>query len=147
MVGRASRASICLNIETGQREVVGNFPRHDVLRRGFSPDGQKVVMSLQAGNNANIFSLRICASRATTRLTNDFPRIHTGALLFAGRPSQIVFGVRPRRQQQIYVMTGAGGAPAASAFGDGSLSTAGVVATRRPTSPSPSNRRLRSPSA
>jgi TolB protein len=35
-----------LNIETGQREVVGNFPGMTFSPR-FSPDGQKIVMSLR----------------------------------------------------------------------------------------------------
>src|SRR5690606_38130330 len=37
-----------LNIETGQREVVGNFPGMTFAPR-FSPDGQKVIMSLEQG--------------------------------------------------------------------------------------------------
>src|ERR1700720_4260045 len=43
-----------LNIETGQREVVGNFPGMSFSPR-FSPDGQSVIMSLQEGSNANLF--------------------------------------------------------------------------------------------
>src|ERR1700693_1180410 len=35
-----------LNIETGQREIVGNFPGMSFSPR-FSPDGQRVIMSLQ----------------------------------------------------------------------------------------------------
>src|SRR5215813_11631360 len=35
-----------LNIETGQREIVGNFPGMTFAPR-FSPDGQRVIMSLQ----------------------------------------------------------------------------------------------------
>ena len=39
---------LLLNIETGQREVVGNFPGMTFAPR-FSPDGQHVVMSLAGG--------------------------------------------------------------------------------------------------
>ena len=35
-----------LQLETGQREVVGNFPGMTFAPR-FSPDGQRVIMSLQ----------------------------------------------------------------------------------------------------
>src|SRR5207244_1755239 len=55
-----------LNIESGQREVVGNFPNMTFSPR-FAPDGQRVIMSLQQGGNANIFLMDL-RSRATTRL-------------------------------------------------------------------------------
>ena len=42
------------NIETGQREIVGNFPGMSFSPR-FSPDGQRIIMSLQQGGNSNLF--------------------------------------------------------------------------------------------
>ncbi|MBO0756364.1 MAG: PD40 domain-containing protein, partial [Bradyrhizobiaceae bacterium] len=42
-----------LDIETGQREIVGNFPGMTFAPR-FLPDGQRVIMSLQQGGNANL---------------------------------------------------------------------------------------------
>jgi TolB protein len=36
------------NVETGQREIVGNFPGMSFAPR-FSPDGQRIIMSLQQG--------------------------------------------------------------------------------------------------
>src|SRR6266851_3204812 len=42
------------NIETGQSEIVGNFPGMSFAPR-FSPDGQRVIMSLQQGGNSNLF--------------------------------------------------------------------------------------------
>ncbi len=54
-----------LQLETGQREVVGNFPGMTFSPR-FSPDGQKVVMSLQQDGNSNIYAMDL-RSRATTR--------------------------------------------------------------------------------
>jgi Tol biopolymer transport system component len=57
-----------LNIETGQREIVGNFPGMTFAPR-FSPDGQRVVMSLQQGGNSNLFVMDL-RSKATTRLTD-----------------------------------------------------------------------------
>ena len=43
---------LLLNIETGQREVVGNFPGMEFAPR-FSPDGQKIVMSLEENGVTN----------------------------------------------------------------------------------------------
>ena len=51
-----------LNIETGQREIVGNFPGMTFSPR-FSPDGQRVIMSLQQGGNANLFVMDLRSSR------------------------------------------------------------------------------------
>ena len=77
-----------LNIETGQREVVGNFPGMTFAPR-FSPDGQRVIMSLQEGSNSNIFVMDL-RSKATTRLT-DTPAIDT-APSYSPNGSQICFG-------------------------------------------------------
>src|SRR6478609_5563846 len=56
------------NIETGQREIVGNFPGMSFSPR-FSPDGQRVIMSLQQGGNSNLFVMDL-RSKSTTRLTD-----------------------------------------------------------------------------
>ena len=59
-----------LQIETGQRELVGNFPGMTFAPR-FSPDGQQVIMSLlRDDGNSNIFAMDL-RSRTTTRLTNS----------------------------------------------------------------------------
>ena len=83
-----------LNIETGQREIVGNFPGMSFSPR-FSPDGQRVIMSLQQGGNSNLFVMDLRSK------INDAADRHAGdrhlAVLFAGR-QQIVLRVRPRRQ-------------------------------------------------
>ncbi len=71
---RAIRGCICFNIETGQREMVGNFPGMSFSPR-FSPDGQRVIMSLQQGGNSNLFVMDL-RSKSTTRLT-DTPAIDT----------------------------------------------------------------------
>src|SRR5437870_10894578 len=64
-----------MNIETGQREIVGSFPGMTFSPR-FSPDGQNVIMSLQRGGNSNIFAMSLGSSKAITRLT-DSPAIDT----------------------------------------------------------------------
>jgi TolB protein len=62
------------NVETGQREIVGNFPGMSFSPR-FSPDGQRIIMSLQQGGNSNLFVMDL-RSKSTTRLT-DTPAIDT----------------------------------------------------------------------
>ncbi|MHC2300491.1 tol-pal system beta propeller repeat protein TolB [Rhizobium mongolense] len=61
-----------LQLETGQREVVGNFPGMTFSPR-FSPDGQKVVMSLQQEEGTPISTRWICA-RARRRASRRQPR-------------------------------------------------------------------------
>ncbi len=108
-----------LQIETGQREVVGNFPGMTFSPR-FSPDGQQVVMSLQQGGNANIYSMDL-RSRNTTRLTSS-ASIDT-APSFAPDGSQIVFESDRGGRQQLYVMPAGGGAAKRISFGNGRYST------------------------
>mgnify|MGYP003694792851 CR=1 FL=1 len=76
-----------LNIETGQREIVGNFPGMTFSPR-FSPDGQRVIMSLQQGGNSNLFVMDL-RSKATTRLTDTAGDRHR-AVLFAGRRAHLL---------------------------------------------------------
>ena len=82
-----------LNIETGQREIVGNFPGMSFAPR-FSPDGQRVVMSLQEGSNSNIFVMDL-RSKAMTRLT-DTPAIDTSPS-YSPDGAQTLLRIRPRR--------------------------------------------------
>ena len=65
--GQQPRVQV-INLETGSRQVVGNFPDMTFEPR-FSPDGQRIVMSLQQGGNANIYLMDL-RSRTTTRITN-----------------------------------------------------------------------------
>ena len=71
-----------LNLETGQRESVGNFPGMTFAPR-FSPDGQQIAMSLSDGASTNLYTMDL-STRATTRLTEDSAHRHL-ADLFAGR--------------------------------------------------------------
>jgi TolB protein len=108
-----------LNIETGQREVVGNFPGMSFAPR-FSPDGQRVIMSLQQGPNANLFVMDL-RSKQTTRLT-DTPAIDTGPC-YSPDGKYICFESDRGGSQQIYVMPAGGGAATRISFGDGHHST------------------------
>ena len=108
-----------LNIETGQREMVGNFPGMTFAPR-FSPDGQRVAMSLQQGGNANIFEMDL-RSRRTTRLTNT-PAIDTSPS-YSPDGRRIVFESDRGGTQQLYVMEANGGNPQRISFGPGRYST------------------------
>ena len=108
-----------LQLETGQREIVGNFPSMTFAPR-FSPDGSQVVMSLQQGGNANIFAMDL-RSRATTRLTNG-AAIDTSPS-FSPDGSQIVFESDRGGNQQLYVMGADGSNPRRISFGNDRYST------------------------
>src|ERR1700687_1375136 len=104
-----------LNIETGQREIVGNFPGMSFSPR-FSPDGQKVIMSLQQGSNSNLFVMDL-RSKATTRLT-DTPAIAT-APSYSPDGTRICFESDRGGKPQIYVMAAGGGPAQRISFGEG----------------------------
>jgi len=108
-----------LNITSGEREIVGNFPGMSFSPR-FSPDGQSVIMSLQEGSNSNIFVMDL-RSKATTRLT-DTQAIDTSPC-YSPDATQICFTSDRGGQPQIYVMPAAGGAAQRISFGDGIYST------------------------
>ncbi len=110
---------LLLNIETGERQVVGNFPGMTFAPR-FSPDGQSVIMSLQDGDNSNLYEMNL-RSRATTRLSNT-AAIDTSPS-FSPDGSQIVFESDRGGTQQIYVMPASGGDAQRISFGDGRYST------------------------
>ncbi len=108
-----------LQLETGQRELVGNFPGMTFSPR-FSPDGQKVIMSLQEGGNANIYTMDL-RSRQTTRLTNT-AAIDTSPS-YAPDGSKIVFESDRGGRQQLYIMEANGSNQRRISFGNGSYST------------------------
>jgi TolB protein len=109
-----------LQLETGQREKVGDFPGITIAPR-FSPDGQKVVMSLlQDDGSANLYTMDL-RSRAVTRLTQS-AAIDTGAS-YSPDGAQIVFESDRGGKQQLYVMSAGGSEPNRISFGDGSYST------------------------
>ncbi len=117
--GRGEPRVYLLNIETGQREVVGNFPGMTFSPR-FSPDGQRIVMSLQQQSAANLYVMDL-RSKSTTRLTDD-SSIDT-APSFAPDNSRLVFESDRGGNQQLYVMAATGGPANRISFGDGRYST------------------------
>jgi TolB protein len=108
-----------LNIDTGQREVVGNFPGMTFAPR-FSPDGQRVIMSLQQGGNSSLFTMDL-RSKSTTRLT-DSGSIDT-APCYSPDGRQICFESDRGGKPQIYIMAAGGGAAQRISFGQGTNSS------------------------
>ncbi len=108
-----------LQLETGQREVVGNFPGMTFSPR-FSPDGSRVIMSLQQGGNANIYTMDL-SSRTTTRLTAT-AAIDTSPS-YAPEGNRIVFESDRGGRQHLYVMNADGSGQTRISFGDGAYST------------------------
>ncbi len=108
-----------LNIETGQREVVGQFPGMSFAPR-FAPDGQRIIMSLEQNGNANIFVMDL-RSKATTRLTNT-PAIDTGPC-YSPDGREICFESDRGGSSQIYIMNADGSNQRRVTFGSARYST------------------------
>ena len=108
-----------MNIETGQREIVSNFPGMSFSPR-FSPDGQRVIFSLQRGGNSNLFVMDL-RSKATTRLTDT--QVIDTAPSYSPDGTRITFESDRGGKQQIYVMAASGGQAQRISFGDGAYST------------------------
>src|SRR4029453_9781389 len=108
-----------LNIETGQKEVVGAFPGMTFAPR-FSPDGQRIVMSLERDGNTNLFVMD-WRSRRTMPLTND-NAIDT-APCYSPDGREIVFESDRAGSRQLYVMGADVSSPRRISRSGGSYST------------------------
>src|SRR5207237_320500 len=104
-----------MNIETGQREIVSNFPGMSFSPR-FSPDSQRVIFSLQHGGNSNLFVMDL-RSKATTRLTDT--QVIDTAPSYSPDGTQICFESDRGGKQQIYVMAANGGQAQRQSLGGG----------------------------
>src|SRR5262249_36031806 len=92
------------SVDSSRRELLGNFPGMSFAPR-FSPDGTKVVMSIAADGNSDLYEMDV-RGRALRRLTNT-PAIDTSPC-YSNDGTQIVFNSDRGGSQQLYVM-GAGG--------------------------------------
>lgn len=109
------------NIDTNQKEIVGDFPNMSFAPR-FSPDGGRIIMSLQSedGVNSNLFEMNL-QSRQLRQITN-VAAINT-APSYAPDASAIAFESDRGGNQQIYVMGAGGGEAQRISFGKGRYST------------------------
>ena len=109
------------NIDTNQKEIVGDFPNMSFAPR-FSPDGGRIIMSLQSddGVNSNLFEMNL-QSRQLQQVTN-VAAINT-APCYSPDGSSIAFESDRGGNQQIYVMSAGGGEAQRITFGKGRYST------------------------
>lgn len=120
-IGTEASRVYLYNIDTGQKEIVGDFPNMSFAPR-FSPDGQKVLMSLQSddGRNANIFEMDL-RSKQMRQVTN-VPSINT-APSYSPDGTRITFESDRGGTQQVYVMNADGSNQNRVSFGKGRYST------------------------
>jgi TolB protein len=109
------------NIDTNQKEIVGDFPAMSFAPR-YSPDGNRIIMSLQSedGANSNIYEMNL-QSRKLRQVT-DVAAINT-APSYSPDGGQIVFESDRGGTQQIYMMDAGGGGQNRISFGKGRYST------------------------
>ncbi len=110
-----------MNLATGQRQLLGDFSGMTFAPR-FSPDGQRIVMSVgSASGDTQIVEMDL-RSRQTRQLTQMGRWIDTGPS-YAPDGRQIVFESDRDGSQQLYVMDANGGGARRISFGDGRYST------------------------
>jgi TolB protein len=107
------------NVDSGRRELLGNFPGMSFAPR-FSPDGTKVVMSLSQDGNTDLYEMDV-RGRGMRRLTNT-PAIDTSPC-YSNDGTQIVFNSDRGGTQQLYVMSAGGGGEKRISYGDGRYAT------------------------
>ena len=108
-----------LNIDTGQQEVVGDFPNMTFAPR-FSPDGNTIIMSLATAGNSDIYTMDL-RTREIRRLTKH-SAIDTSPS-FSPDAERIVFNSDRGGSQQLYVMDADGGKVKRISFGVGRYAT------------------------
>lgn len=107
-----------LDIETGRRELLGNFPGMTFAPR-FAPDGSSFILSMVQRGNSDIYIMDL-ASRSTSRLTSD-PAIDVSAS-FSPDGKNIVFNSDRGGSPQLYTMKSDGKSVKRITFGKGRYS-------------------------
>ena len=108
-----------MNLDTGQRDVVGNFPGMTFAPR-FSPDGQRIVMSIGEGGATALVEMDL-RTRQTRRLTQS-NGIDTGPC-YSPDGRRIVFESDRDGAQQLHVMSVDGSGPRRISYGEGRYAT------------------------
>ena len=108
-----------LDIETGRRELLGNFPGMTFAPR-FAPSGNALVLSMVERGNSDIYVMDL-RSRSTSRLTSD-PAIDVSAS-FSPDGRKIVFNSDRGGSPQIYTMNADGSGVKRISFGKGRYSS------------------------
>jgi TolB protein len=88
------------NIDTGRQEILGDFPGMTFSPR-FSPDGNKVIMSLAQNGNSDIYTMDL-RDRKVKRLTTNLG-IDTSPS-FSADGKRVVFESDRGGKQQLYIM-------------------------------------------
>jgi TolB protein len=117
-VGETPRVQL-MNLDTGQRETLGNFPGMTFAPR-FSPDGQRIVMSIGEGGASAIVEMDL-RTRQTRRLT-QLVAIDTGPC-YSPDGRRIVFESDREGAQQLHVMNADGSGMRRISYGDGRYAT------------------------
>lgn len=107
-----------INLETGSRQAFGSVDSMSASPR-FSPDGRRLVMSVQQGGNADIVTMDL-ASKAQRPITSGLA-IDTSPT-YSPDGAQIAFESDRGGSQQVYVMGADGSNPHRITFGAGSAS-------------------------
>jgi TolB protein len=108
-----------LNLDSGQQQVVANFPGMTFAPR-FSPSGERIVMTLQKEGASSIHDMDLRTGQL--RQLTFGPHIDT-APCYSPDGAQIVFESDRSGHQQLYVMSANGSAPRQITAGDGRYST------------------------
>ena len=117
-LGRSPRVYL-FNLNTGQQEVLGDFPGMTFAPR-FSPDGNKVIMSLAHQGNSEVYTMDL-RTRKTERLTNH-PAIDTSPS-YSPDAQEIVFNSDRGGSQQLYIMSADGSNVRRISFNKGRYAT------------------------
>jgi len=107
------------NIDTGRQELLGDFPGMTFAPR-FSPDGNKVIMSMAKDGNTEIYTMDL-RTRAQKRLTKH-SAIDTSPH-YSPDGKRVVFNSDRSGSQQLYVMSANGGRAKRISFGRGRYAT------------------------